>query len=438
MAYGMVNRVRIPGFYYDEEKKRYFKIDKNKFSHTKSVINKERLSSLRTEKKRLSDLKLFSCAARKGNTNIKNFVSLLESRRYGFMSTPTQFVHNVNESAISSINYCSSNSKLLRQYDLCNSTKISFNKSDDSFVVIDKYTGNFYSVNIDPKKNKSWKNVPNYSLKKPNFDLKIISHQRLHCKVLDFSWLDDENVIAFGVSSDFSPISKLILQSKHSNGINNEYIFPYRMFGGVVDSDVRALAFSLQSRLVVAPVEERLFCHSLNNKWEFPCSPYISMDFSKDGNVLYIGSERGKINFLDLKAGKICRFVQHNCETGRDMSTSVTDMYTSCDGFYLLFGSSKQIALLDIRVGKVVLDYAGISRSHKSQPVHVDANEQFVSSVGSDGYTHIWDFKTARKLRNIPPPSPVHLDAPAISFMPKNELPGLMMLHQNNFYAYIS
>ncbi|KAM4664350.1 DDB1- and CUL4-associated factor 4 [Discoglossus pictus] len=171
-------------------------------------------------------------------------------------------------------------------------------------------------------------------------------------------------------------------------------------------------------------------------------SDILSQRFATQSALLYNGSRAGEIFAIDLRMPvrnpcnwkKAIRFHHHS---------SVTSMQLLQDENYLMATDmSGAIKLWDLRMGKYVKRYFGNRNQYAILPLHVNEEEGLLLTVGQDCYTRIWDLQDTRLLRIIPSPHPAAKDAiPSVVFSSHlggkgQRVPGLLMAVKKDLYHF--
>ncbi|XP_057679183.1 WD repeat domain 21 [Corythoichthys intestinalis] len=165
-------------------------------------------------------------------------------------------------------------------------------------------------------------------------------------------------------------------------------------------------------------------------------SDVLAQQFCVDIPLLFNGSRSGEIFSLDAREPsnrKAMVFWQES---------AVTSLRILKDENYLVAADmSGQIKLWDIRVMKQVQEYKGHYNEYAYLPIHVSEPEGLLLAVGQDCYTRIWSLRDSHLLRTIPSPHPAANDAiPSIVFSSsvggRTGAPGLLMAVRKNLYYF--
>ncbi|XP_078191446.1 DDB1- and CUL4-associated factor 4 isoform X4 [Callithrix jacchus] len=99
------------------------------------------------------------------------------------------------------------------------------------------------------------------------------------------------------------------------------------------------------------------------------------------------------------------------------------------------------IKLWDLRTTKCIRQYKGHVNEYAYLPLHVHEEEGILMAVGQDCYTRIWSLHDAHLLRTIPSPYPASkADIPSVAFSSRlggsRGAPGLLMAVGQDLYCY--
>ncbi|XP_053301026.1 WD repeat domain 21 [Pleuronectes platessa] len=169
-------------------------------------------------------------------------------------------------------------------------------------------------------------------------------------------------------------------------------------------------------------------------------SDVLAQQFALRVPVLFNGCRSGEIFSIDLRqrgrrdqSWKASRFHQES---------AITSVRVMQDENYLLAADMLgQIKLWDVRVTKPVQEYKGHYNEHAYLPIHVNEPEGLLLAVGQDCYTRLWSLKDGHLLRTIPSPHPAANDLiPSVVFSSKlggcRGLPGLLMAVKHDLYYF--
>uniref|UniRef100_A0AAY5EXG6 WD repeat domain 21 n=1 Tax=Electrophorus electricus TaxID=8005 RepID=A0AAY5EXG6_ELEEL len=170
-------------------------------------------------------------------------------------------------------------------------------------------------------------------------------------------------------------------------------------------------------------------------------SDVLAQQFAHRDPVLFNGCRSGEIFSIDLRqrgrgrdqSWKACRLHQ---------GSAVTSIRLLQDENYLLAADMLgKIKLWDIRVRQSVMQYEGHHNEYAYLPLHLNEQEGLLLAVGQDCYTRLWSLRDGHLLRTIPSPHPGGKNSiPNVVFSSqlggRNGLPGLLMAVCHDLYYY--
>ncbi|XP_076464364.1 DDB1- and CUL4-associated factor 4-like [Babylonia areolata] len=140
-------------------------------------------------------------------------------------------------------------------------------------------------------------------------------------------------------------------------------------------------------------------------KWQFNTlkSDVLAQVFSKEdgGKKMYTGIRRGSILLHDLRtsnASPVCHSKMNHLSSVCCLRLSPEENYVYASDF--LGGIKKW----DLRMQKEVLTYSGLFNLQCKLPFHIDESQSLLYAAGQDCYSKIWCLKTGKLLLTIPPP----------------------------------
>nr|XP_034968847.1 DDB1- and CUL4-associated factor 4 [Zootoca vivipara]XP_034968857.1 DDB1- and CUL4-associated factor 4 [Zootoca vivipara] len=169
-------------------------------------------------------------------------------------------------------------------------------------------------------------------------------------------------------------------------------------------------------------------------------SDALAQQFATQAPVLYNGCRSGEIFSIDIR---------RPINIGQGLKTlrlfhdsAVTSVNLLKDEQYLLAADmAGQIKLWDLRKLKCVKEYHGHHNEHSILPLHVNEEEGLLTAVGQDCYTRIWSLQDAHLLRTIPSPHPFSTDSiPSVEFSShlggSRGVPGLLMAVKQDLHYF--
>ncbi|KAM4690524.1 DDB1- and CUL4-associated factor 4 [Rhinophrynus dorsalis] len=171
-------------------------------------------------------------------------------------------------------------------------------------------------------------------------------------------------------------------------------------------------------------------------------SDVLTQQFASQSLVLYNGCRSGEVFSIDLRAPANSR-AKFKKVLSFSQSFGITCLRLLKDENYLMVSDmTGQIKLWDVRMVKCVKRYEGHQNSYAVLPLHVKEDEGLLLAVGQDCYTRIWDLQDTRLLRTIPSPHPASKESiPSVVFSPylggKGQMvPGLIMAVNKDLYHF--
>ncbi|XP_077178778.1 DDB1- and CUL4-associated factor 4 isoform X2 [Paroedura picta] len=169
-------------------------------------------------------------------------------------------------------------------------------------------------------------------------------------------------------------------------------------------------------------------------------SDVLAQQFAVQTPVLYNGCRSGEIFSIDIRQrshkGQGWKAVRlfHNSAI-----TSVNLLKT--EQYLMAADMAGQIKLWDLRKLRCVKEYRGHYNEHAILPLHVNEEEGLLTAVGQDCYTRMWSLHDAHLLRTIPSPYPSSKDSiPSVVFSSQlggtRGVPGLLMAVRQDLYYF--
>uniref|UniRef100_A0A8C5PYY1 Uncharacterized protein n=1 Tax=Leptobrachium leishanense TaxID=445787 RepID=A0A8C5PYY1_9ANUR len=170
-------------------------------------------------------------------------------------------------------------------------------------------------------------------------------------------------------------------------------------------------------------------------------SAVLAQQFSSKTALLVNGCRSGAIFAVDLR--RPSRPTTWRKAFGFEHDSSISSMHMLQDENYLMASDmSGKIKLWDIRILSPVKHYEGHKNSYARLPVHVNEDEGLLIAVGQDCYTRIWSLDSTDLLRTIPSPHPAGNDSvPKVVFSSylggrNQSIPGLLMAVKKDLYHF--
>ncbi|KAJ7413507.1 DDB1- and CUL4-associated factor 4 [Willisornis vidua] len=169
-------------------------------------------------------------------------------------------------------------------------------------------------------------------------------------------------------------------------------------------------------------------------------SDVLAQQFATQTPLLYNGCRSGEIFSIDVRQRN--RKGQSWKATRLFHGSAVTSIHLMEAEHYLMAADmAGKIKLWDLRTTKCVKQYKGHHNEYAILPVHVNEEEGLLTAVGQDCYTRIWSLQDAHLLRTIPSPHPSSKDAiPSVVFSSRlggsRGVPGLLMAVKQDLYHF--
>ncbi|KAM8920865.1 DDB1- and CUL4-associated factor 4 [Pelodytes ibericus] len=170
-------------------------------------------------------------------------------------------------------------------------------------------------------------------------------------------------------------------------------------------------------------------------------SDVLAQHFAKQSVVLYNGCRSGEAFGIDLRLPSTSR--KWTKTVSLTHSSSIVSLQLLRDENYLMASDmSGGIKLWDIRMSRCVKSYMGHNNSYAILPLHVSEDEGLLLAVGQDCCTRIWSLQDAKLLRTIPSPHPASKNfIPSIVFSShlggkRKMVPGLLMAVEKKLFHF--
>uniref|UniRef100_A0A8B9C4X2 DDB1 and CUL4 associated factor 4 n=1 Tax=Anser brachyrhynchus TaxID=132585 RepID=A0A8B9C4X2_9AVES len=169
-------------------------------------------------------------------------------------------------------------------------------------------------------------------------------------------------------------------------------------------------------------------------------SDVLAQQFATQTPMLYNGCRSGEIFSIDVRqrnrkgqSWKAIRLFHDSAVTSIRL--------LEAEHYLMAADMAGKIKLWDLRTAKCVKQYQGHHNEYAILPLHVNEEEGLLTAVGQDCYTRIWSLQDARLLRTIPSPHPASKDAiPSVVFSSRlggrRGVPGLLMAVKQDLYHF--
>uniref|UniRef100_A0A2R9A9U5 DDB1- and CUL4-associated factor 4 n=1 Tax=Pan paniscus TaxID=9597 RepID=A0A2R9A9U5_PANPA len=168
-------------------------------------------------------------------------------------------------------------------------------------------------------------------------------------------------------------------------------------------------------------------------------SDVLAQQFALMAPLLFNGCRSGEIFAIDLRCGNQGKGWKATRLFHDSAVTSVRILQD--EQYLMASDMAGKIKLWDLRTTKCVRQYEGHVNEYAYLPLHVHEEEGILVAVGQDCYTRIWSLHDARLLRTIPSPyAASKADIPSVAFSSRlggsRGAPGLLMAVGQDLYCY--
>uniref|UniRef100_A0A2I3HPA2 DDB1- and CUL4-associated factor 4 n=1 Tax=Nomascus leucogenys TaxID=61853 RepID=A0A2I3HPA2_NOMLE len=168
-------------------------------------------------------------------------------------------------------------------------------------------------------------------------------------------------------------------------------------------------------------------------------SDVLAQQFALMAPLLFNGCRSGEIFAIDLRCGNQGKGWKATRLFHDSAVTSVRILQD--EQYLMASDMAGKIKLWDLRTTKCIRQYEGHVNEYAYLPLHVHEEEGILVAVGQDCYTRIWSLHDARLLRTIPSPYPASkADIPSVAFSSRlggsRGAPGLLMAVGQDLYCY--
>ncbi|XP_012873280.1 PREDICTED: DDB1- and CUL4-associated factor 4 isoform X1 [Dipodomys ordii] len=428
----------LPGFYYDPEKKRYFRLLPG--HNNCNPLTKESIRHKEMESKRLQLLEEEDKQKKKIARVGFNASSFLRKSQLGFLNT-TSYCRLAHELRVS----CMERKKVQIQ-----SSDPSALASDRfNLILADTNSERLFTVN-DVKIGGSKYGIINLrGLKTPT--LEVHMHENLYFtnrKVNSMCWASlnhsDSHILLclLGLAETPGCVTLLpasLFVSSHPGTDRPGMLCSFRIPGAwscawcVNFQANNCFSTGLSRRVLLTDV---VTGHRQSYGTN---SDVLAQQFAVVTPLLFNGCRSGEIFAIDLrsptqgKGWKATRLFHDSAVTSvkllqKEQCLMASDM-------------AGKIKLWDLRTTKCIREYEGHVNEYAYLPLHVHEEEGLLVAVGQDCYTRIWSLHDAQLLRTIPSPYPTSkADIPSVAFSSRlggsRGAPGLLMAVRQDLYCF--
>lgn len=446
---------QIPGFYYDQEKKRYFRILPGQFHNNSWITSK----TIQEKKEDDTRRKLFKQENQPKHNCQKSTsasaVSILQSLQRGELSTVKYFRSSI-ECRIRAMNL-----HPLADYEPSTEFLFSGIQFQTKFLQVDRSQSKLLLVLESESMSRVLFGSVSVAKKDSSKELQLngwrdfLARGGSHYQISSASFVNisqqdsspAENLYAlYSWSGDFGSGVHLVRCPSDGFGVSRiGYRFDgpgeiIRSCSGCSNPQYPAylcVGFSNKAELIDTQSTSRQILDTKKRE-------VYSQVFAREQPLIYLGTKRGHIMTYDLRIHP-SSFLMSFEESSNSLSSlyhgkGVCSLRLLKDESYLLAGSfNGLIRLWDLRKRAVVKEIYGHENTYKQLPVEMDESESLVYAVGQDKLTRIWSLKDCSHLKTIPYPYPLR-NCPPVSAMSLNwggkGLPGLMTGANGKLYWY--
>ncbi|XP_003924549.1 DDB1- and CUL4-associated factor 4 isoform X2 [Saimiri boliviensis] len=427
----------LPGYYYDPEKKRYFRLLPG--HNNCNPLTKESIRQKETESKRLRLLEEEDKQKKIVRRGF-NASSMLRKSQLGFLNV-SSYCRLAHELRLS----CMERKKVqIRSLDPSALASDRFN-----LILADTNSDRLFTVN-DVKVGGSKYGIINLqSLKTPT--LKVFMHENLYFtnrKVNSVCWaslnhLDSHILLCLMGLAETPGCATLLPASLFVNshpGIDRPgMLCSFRIPGAwscAWSLNIQAnncFSTGLSRRVLLTNVVT-------GHRQSFgTSSDVLAQQFALMAPLLFNGCRSGEIFAIDLRCGNQGKGWK---ATRLFHDSAVTSVRILQDEQCLMASDmAGKIKLWDLRTTRCIRQYEGHVNEYAHLPLHVHEEEGILMAVGQDCYTRIWSLHDAHLLRTIPSPYPASkADIPSVAFSSRlggsRGTPGLLMAVGQDLYCY--
>ncbi|PIK48453.1 putative DDB1- and CUL4-associated factor 4 [Apostichopus japonicus] len=443
---------QIPGFYYDKEKKRYFKILPGHIAES-SWITTETIKEKETEEKRRNLMKqqnppkvcfkwkifvscdiLHQCRRESGITSIYKVFYRMQSSSHECY--PESVYEPSTELQIAGIN------PVIQFVELdmsMSKVMVVLGSEQVSRIILGSI-----SKDHGAKKElllQEWQDV----YIRNSTSSQISSAKLINIEQQDSS-LPGNLYVLFSWTGDYSNAVQLVKCPSEKDPVS--YVgYRFESPGEVISSCSWSSNPRFPAHLCIGFSKEAEIIEILSNsrqRLDTEKKEVLSQVFAKEQPVIYLGLKQGCISSYDLRAPHQPVYAMtHKSPVDKNMTIlhggCVCSLRLLKDENYLLAGSSDgTIKLWDLRQRAVLKEMYGHCNEYKFLPVNVDSSETVVYSVGQDHHTRLWSLQDSSHLKTIPAPVLGTSKTSAVFSMNwgGSGLPGTMIGAENKLFWY--
>nr|XP_045011357.1 DDB1- and CUL4-associated factor 4 isoform X1 [Jaculus jaculus]XP_045011358.1 DDB1- and CUL4-associated factor 4 isoform X1 [Jaculus jaculus] len=437
-AAGQSSVPELPGYYFDPEKNRYFRLLPG--HNNCNPLTNEGIRHKEMERKRLQLLEEENKQKKVARMGF-NTSSLLWKNQLGFLNI-TSYCRLAHELRVS----CMERKKVQIQ----SSDPSALSSDRFNFILADTNSDRLFTVNDVKIGGSKYGIIDLHGLKAPTF--KVHMHENLYFtnrKVNSVCWASlnhlDSHVLLCLMGLAETPgcatllPASLFVNSQPAGADRPGMLSSFRIPGAW------SCAWSLNmqtNNCFSTGLSRRVLLTNVvtGHRQSYGISTdVLAQQFAVTTPLLFNGCRSGEIFAIDLRSpsqGKGWK------ATRLSHDSAVTSVRILQEEQYLMASDmAGKIKLWDLRATKCVRQYEGHVNEYAYLPLHVHEEEGILVAVGQDCYTRIWSLHDAHLLRTIPSPYPASkADIPSVAFSSRlgglRGAPGLLMAVQQNLYCF--
>ncbi|KAH9519523.1 hypothetical protein Btru_002923 [Bulinus truncatus] len=441
----------IPGYYYDKEKKNYFKILPNTLSSVSSFVTKETIKKQEAEKKRLSDLEKESTVLPESFKPKKkehfNLLSVLRSVQCGQYTCKNLMTYTIRQMCCQLRpdeewpNFCASQPHLV----LDEIQKVEVTPSREKLICVSSVKSclgqciQLMKITEERSINRKEKKLSYITVRPPEVALGPVYKKISSLCLAPMQELPDATSVMYTTVCPVGYMPSMVnLCNLDAPTTDSMLVFELNLgfktvWSAAWDSHRRRFSIGSERKCHVIDVAtRRSWTYNTHN------SDPLAQIFSSDAcNLLYSGTRSGLILAHDVRCQS-----RAQREMKQHFGVGCLKLLRN-DNYILGSDFSGTICMWDLRQQKVVVKYKGLINSHYQLPFHLDETETLLTSSGSDSYSKIWDIKSGELLKSLPPPYPVSIDSFPVSIYSQHwgKVPGnagVIVATKDKFITYTS
>uniref|UniRef100_A0A8D0G4Q0 DDB1- and CUL4-associated factor 4 n=1 Tax=Sphenodon punctatus TaxID=8508 RepID=A0A8D0G4Q0_SPHPU len=169
-------------------------------------------------------------------------------------------------------------------------------------------------------------------------------------------------------------------------------------------------------------------------------SDVLTQQFATQTPVLYNGCRSGEVFSIDIRQRSRKGHGWKAVRLFHDLAVTSIRLLQA-ERYLMAADMAGKIKLWDLRAVKCVKHYEGHHNEYATLPLHVNEEEGLLTAVGQDCYTRIWSLQDAHLLRTIASPHPSSKDSiPSVVFSSQlggiRGVPGLLMAVKQDLYYF--